>query len=101
MNDCFACDGKCCVGDIEVTRTDTVYENAFLTVEATGEGYDRVMRTTKDNRCIAFVDHRCLIYSKRPDVCRRFEIGSACCEEFKKGKKTEHRCEKCVLQNGT
>ena len=96
-SDCDICRGKCCVGQIEVFPTDMIYTDDSLTMELKNCDYDRVMITDKDNRCISLSGGRCLIYTKRPSICREFKVGSECCVQFKSGEMTKHVCMPCEL----
>ncbi len=97
MNKCSGCNGKCCVGIIEVYKEDVVYSNPILTQDVDCEFYNRIMRTTRNNKCIAFEDDECTIYEKRPWVCRAFEYDSECCKKFRNEERTKHTCEECHL----
>ena len=98
MNDiCEACGGKCCVGIIEVQSADEIfYDDALVTVI---EEFlpDRTMRMGDNLRCIALKDGKCSIYENRPRVCRAFQVGCPCCENFRNDRVTIHACEPCIV----
>jgi Fe-S-cluster containining protein len=95
INKCSGCNGKCCVGVIEIYEDDEVYSNPILTKEIECEYYNQVMRTTMDNKCIAFEDDKCTIYEKRPWVCKSFGYDSECCKKFRNGERCKHICRDC------
>lgn len=97
--DCSTCGGKCCVGDIEVMPNEPLYGNEALTEPISDKKYDRVMRVAIDGTCACLVNGQCTIYESRPNVCRRFQMGSTCCRAFAYGKRTVHACEECVLHS--
>ena len=102
QNQCKNCNGKCCVGDIEVIPSDSIYSNDNLTVLILNKQYnerntDRFMRVNKDNQCICLIDGLCSIYDNRPDICKKFQYGSQCCIDFQNGTKTNHFCDDCKL----
>jgi Fe-S-cluster containining protein len=95
--DCKECGGKCCVGIIEVFPNDKAYHDLSLSKEFKGEFQDRVMITDKDNKCIALKDGMCTIYEDRPDICKRFEFGSECCNKFRTDEILSHTCKHCKM----
>lgn len=98
MNDqCQQCGGKCCVGFIDVYSNDEIYYDNTLVWEVEGNAYDRIMQTDENSKCIALVNGKCSIYDKRPQVCRWFEVGSRCCENFRSGKINSHICLPCPI----
>jgi len=93
---CKKCGGKCCVGIIEVYSSDEIYCADDLTIPSQDSNY-RCMRTNDNNQCICLVDGKCAIYSKRPQICKKFRVNSTCCNSFINGKKKIHVCDPCVL----
>lgn len=76
---CQSCDAVCCRLTVVVMPEDDVPRHL---VERNSRGLD-VMARGEDGWCIA-VDHahmRCGIYSQRPEICRKFAMGSAFCRE--------------------
>lgn len=74
---CTTCDAVCCRLTVVVMPEDTVPRHL---VERTAQGLD-VMAHDEDGWCVA-VDHTrmcCSIYDQRPDICRKFAMGSAYC----------------------
>jgi len=95
---CRTCNGKCCVGEVEVFKWDAIYSDQSLTMQVDDNGLrDRVMKVDSDNNCVALIEGKCSIYEKRPTVCRRFTVGSPCCIDFCTGEKIKHACVKCDL----
>jgi len=95
---CQICNGKCCVGEIEVFPWDEIYSDPFFTVKVENNGIrDQLMRTDYLNRCIAFKEEKCCVYYKRPTVCREFAVDSPCCINLKSGKVKKHLCEPCIV----
>lgn len=88
--ECSICRGACCVGLIEVDEKDDVPDEFYK------DGY---MIVDENNQCIALENGKCLIYSKRPEICRKFTVMSECCMLFVLGFRTEHRCDNCCLLN--
>jgi len=98
MNDiCEECKGKCCQGIIDVYSSDEIFYDETLVCEAEDTKYDRQMQTVENNRCIALKDGKCTIYEKRPQVCRLFEVGNRCCENFRTGHLNAHTCFPCPI----
>jgi Fe-S-cluster containining protein len=98
-NICEACGGKCCMGIIDVYSTDEIFYDDSLVWEDESVPYDRIMRTDENQRCIALKDGKCSIYEKRPQVCRAFQVGCRCCENFRTGKLNSHSCNFCVVSD--
>jgi len=76
---CLRCDAVCCRLTVVVMPEDVVPRHL---VERGVNGLD-VMARGEDGWCIA-VDHTtmsCGIYSQRPEICRKFAMGSAYCRE--------------------
>jgi Fe-S-cluster containining protein len=82
--------GKCCMGIIDIYSTDEIFYDDTLVCEDPDMRYDRVMQTTENLQCIALKDGKCSIYEKRPAVCRAFEVGCSCCEDFRAGRLNAH-----------
>jgi Fe-S-cluster containining protein len=98
MNDiCEQCGGKCCQGIIDVYSNDEIFYDDSLVWEMEGVDYDRVMRTDENQRCIALKNGKCSIYEKRPLVCRSFQVGCKCCDNFRMGYLNSHSCKICVV----
>lgn len=95
--ECSECQGKCCVGVIEVFPEDEIYNDLTLTKSYIQADYDRVMITDKEHKCIALINGTCSIYDKRPQICRAFKVNSECCIKFRNGELKSHTCEKCCL----
>lgn len=100
-NICRQCGGKCCQGIIDVYSTDDIFYDDTLVCEDDEDigGYDRIMQTDKNQKCIALKNGKCSIYDKRPQVCRMFEVGSSCCENFRNGSLNAHKCGFCVVSD--
>jgi len=94
---CDECKGKCCQGIIDVYSSDEIFYDDTLVCEAEDAKYDRRMKTVENNRCIALKDGKCTIYEMRPQVCRLFEVGSRCCENFHNGHLNAHTCFPCPI----
>lgn len=94
--DCVECGGICCQGIIDVYHVDEIFYDDALTEEDPNKKYDRVMKMV-DGRCIALKNGRCTIYLKRPTVCRDFQVGSSCCENYRRGYLNSHSCQICPL----
>lgn len=76
---CSRCDAVCCRLTVVVMPEDKVPSHL---VERTPQGLD-VMARGEDGWCIA-LDHTrmcCSIYEQRPDICRKFAMGSAYCRD--------------------
>ena len=74
---CSACDAVCCRLTVVVMPEDIVPRHL---VERTAQGLD-VMAHDEDGWCVA-IDHTrmcCSIYDERPEICRKFAMGSAYC----------------------
>ena len=97
QNPCKDCNGKCCVGDIEIIPSDSIYKNDNLTISIPNKKHERFMRVSEDNQCICLIDGICSIYDNRPEICRKFTYGSKCCFDFQSGTKTNHFCTDCEL----
>ena len=87
---CQQCNGKCCVGEIEVLPSDVVSDNKIYSREGK-------MRVKEDGSCVALLDGVCTIYDKRPAICRAFKVNSECCKAFFEGKEHKHLCKTCTL----
>lgn len=95
---CKNCGGKCCVNIIDVYSIDEIYYDDSLVWEIEGRGHDRAMQTNEDGYCIALKNGKCSIYDKRPEVCKLFKVGSACCIKFQSNELKSHSCEKYVIK---
>ena len=100
-NLCQQCGGKCCQGIIDVYSTDDIFYDDTLVCEDDEDigGYDRIMLTDKNQKCIALKNGKCSIYDKRPQVCRTFKVGCPCCENFRNGSLNSHKCGFCVVSD--
>ena len=97
---CIECRGKCCMGTIDVYKTDEVFGDKSLTWESHDpEGrYDAIMQIV-DMHCIALKDGKCSIYEKRPAVCRAFQVGCSCCDNIRLGYLNSHTCGFCKVSD--
>jgi uncharacterized protein len=74
---CERCDAVCCRLTVMVFPEDIVPRHL---VERNAAGVD-VMARGEDGWCVALDANRmnCGIYEQRPEICRRFTMGSAYC----------------------
>jgi Fe-S-cluster containining protein len=74
---CSACDAVCCRLTVVVMPDDKVPR---MYTTHTPEGLE-VMARDEDGWCVAMDRNRmcCGVYEQRPDVCRRFTMGSGFC----------------------
>jgi uncharacterized protein len=85
---CTSCDAVCCRLTVVVMPDDDVPRHL---VERSPEGLD-VMGRCEDGWCVA-VDHArmcCSIYEQRPQVCRKFAMGSGYCRAVRHEYRTRH-----------
>lgn len=97
---CTTCDAVCCRLTVVVMPEDTVPRHL---VERTAQGLD-VMAHDEDGWCVA-VDHTrmcCSIYDQRPDICRKFAMGSAYCRAEREayGHRSEREIPITVVRQG-
>jgi uncharacterized protein len=81
---CIGC-GKCCHLLVELTPgVDDVPEDFVVEHEGV-----RCMDQRGDGACVALdpVSLRCLIYERRPQVCRDFQRGEALCRRAVSGRR--------------
>lgn len=73
---CDRCDAVCCRLTVVLRDTDVV-ASEFVALGSVGE---RTMAHRADGWCVALdSDHRCSIYSTRPEACRRFTMAGPYC----------------------
>lgn len=80
---CSSCAACCCRLEV-MLLTDTGVPERFIDEDDWG---GQVMRRLDDGWCAALDRNsmRCTIYSRRPLICREFELGSDDCLEERKG----------------
>jgi hypothetical protein len=85
---CMRCDAVCCRLTVVVMPDDVVPRRY---VERNAHGVD-VMAHDEDGWCVAIdpVRMRCSIYEQRPDICRKFAMGSEYCREEREAYRTRH-----------
>lgn len=86
---CTSCAACCCRLEV-MLLTDTGVPDRFIDEDNWG---GQVMRRLDDGWCAALDrdSMRCTIYSRRPLICREFELGSPDCLEERKGSETAYQ----------
>lgn len=85
---CSSCDAVCCRLTVVVMPDDGVPRHL---VERNSDGLE-VMGRCEDGWCVA-VDHArmcCSIYEQRPQVCRKFAMGSGYCRSVRHEYRERH-----------
>jgi len=86
---CSNCAACCCQLEVMLI-SDTGVPERFIATDAWG---GEVMRRLDDGWCAALDrdSMRCTIYEVRPLICREFEMGSAECQDERRGMSTIYR----------
>jgi Fe-S-cluster containining protein len=87
--DCDNCGACCCTFPIFAAESDAIREPRIreegrrlaLWLVAPQWDYQLFPLPFHESCCFLDRENRCTIYATRPDVCRRFEPGSAQCQE--------------------
>lgn len=85
---CGACDAVCCRLTVVVMPDDRVPRHL---VERNPQGVE-VMARNEDGWCAAVdpLRMRCSIYEQRPEICRKFAMGSAYCRDERERYRQRH-----------
>jgi Fe-S-cluster containining protein len=90
--ECDSCGACCCTFPVLVAESDAVREPRIweegrrfpLWLVTPQWNYQLFPLPFHEACCFLDIEHRCTIYTSRPDVCRDFEAGSAQCQEARR-----------------